>query len=212
MEQKEKQLMIFLAGELRSRKNLKKLISDHSFDFYAADAGYQTAMDLKLPIKKVLGDFDTADKPNLPNTYVYPSEKDQTDAEIALYSAINDGYKVIWFIAPFGGRIDHTVANINLMMAANKKGVKLNLYDGENFVFLLNKGSYSIDSKYRYYSFIPLDQKAIITLDGFKYPLNRACLNRENSLGISNEAQADVLKVKIHQGSVLCVCIEKELQ
>ena len=204
--------MIFLAGELRSKENLKKLISEHLFDFYAADAGYQIALDLNLPIKKILGDFDTADKPNLPNTYVYPSEKDQTDAEIALYSAINDGYKVIWFIAPFGGRIDHTIANINLMIAANNNDVQLNLYDGENLTFLLNKGSYSIDSKYCYYSFIPIDQKAIISLDGFKYPLKRARLSRENSLGISNEAKENSLKVKIHQGSVLCVCIEKELQ
>ena len=211
MEQKEKQLMIFLAGELRNQENLKKIILTKSFDFYAADAGYQIAQKLNLPLLKILGDFDTAEKPNFSNTIVFPSEKDQTDAEIALDAAIADGYKYIWLIAPFGGRIDHTIANINLMILAQKRGVNLTLYDGENLAFILNKGSYKIHSEYRYYSFIPMDRASVVSLDGFKYPLKRARLKRENSLGISNEPKASILNIRIHQGSVLCVCIEKEL-
>lgn len=212
MEQKEKQLMVFLAGELRNRENLMRLICKHSFDFCAADAGYKMALDMKLHLKHILGDFDSADRPDLSNVIVFPKEKDQTDSELALDFAVAKGYNSIWFIAPFGGRIDHTVANLNLLLYARSLGVSLKLYDGENFVCLFDEGIYHPSDEYQYYSFFPTEETAMISLSGFKYPLDRFTIKRERSLCVSNESKDSNLKVEVHQGSVLCVCIEKEIK
>ncbi len=212
MEQKEKQLMIFLAGELRNRENLACLIRKHPFDFYAADAGYKTALDMNIHLKYILGDFDSADQPNSSNVIVFPKEKDQTDSELALDFASSEGYKSIWLIAPFGGRMDHTVANLNLLLYARALGVSLKLYDGENLVYLIDEGMCHPSNDFQYYSFFPMGETAVISLDGFKYPLNHSTIRRDRSLCVSNEPKDSKLTVEVHQGSVLCVCIEKEIK
>lgn len=210
MEQKEKQLMVFLAGELRNRENLIHLIGEQSFDFYAADAGYKVALDMGVRLKHILGDFDSADQPDVSNVIVFPKEKDQTDSELALDFGISEGYQSIWFIAPFGGRMDHTIANLNLLLYARERGVSLRLYDGENLIYLIDKGVSHPSSDFQYYSFFPVGETAVITLDGFKYPLDCYTIRRDCSLCVSNEAIASKLTIEVHQGSVLCVCIEKE--
>ncbi len=212
MEQKEKQLMVFLAGELRNREHLMRLIRKHPFDFYAADAGYKVALDMNIHLKHILGDFDSADRPDSSNVIVFPKEKDQTDSELALDFAASEGYKSVWFIAPFGGRIDHTVANLNLLLYARALGVSLKLYDGENLVYLIDEGVYHPSNDFQYYSFFPMEETALISLNGFKYPLDRHTIKRDRSLCVSNEPNDSKLTVEVHQGSVLCVCIEKEIK
>ncbi len=210
MDQKERKLIVFLAGELRNQENIKKLISKDPFDFYAADAGYRLAEKMNLPLHRVFGDFDSSDVPDLPNLTVYPCEKDQTDSELALDLAIQDGYRSIWMIAPFGGRLDHTLANVALLEKADKNQVDLKLYDGENLAFLLNKGKHIIDSKYRYISFFPIEQQATISLNGFKYSLDHRTVYRAIPMCISNEPTDGLPTIEIHDGKILCICIEQE--
>ncbi len=210
MDQKERKLIVLLAGELRSEDNVKKLISKERFDFFAADAGYQLADKMNLPLHRVFGDFDSSDVPDLPNLTVYPCEKDQTDSELALDLAIQDGYRSIWMIAPFGGRIDHTMANIALLEKADKSHVDLKLYDGENLAFLLDEGEHILDSKYRYISFFPIEQQATISLNNFKYPLDHQTVYRSIPMCISNEPTEGLPTIEIHDGKILCICIEQE--
>ena len=212
MEQKEKQLMIFLAGELRSRDHLAHLMKCNDFDFYAADAGYIKAFDFNIIPKHILGDFDSAEKPDTSNVVVFPKEKDQTDSEIALDLGILEGYRSIWMIAPFGGRFDHTMANLNLLLYAQSRNVSLKLYDGENLVFLMEKGVHAMTNDYQYYSFFSVGESAVISLNGFKYPLDHHMIEKESSLCVSNEAEIAQPVVEVHQGLVLCVCIEKEIK
>ncbi len=209
MDQKNEQLMIFLAGELRDKAAVLAKMDQYCFDYYAADAGYLLAKELDAPIRLVLGDFDSAEKPNLENLLQYPSEKDQTDSELALDLAIKDGYRSIWMVAPFGGRLDHTIANLSLLDAAYNCGVELRLYDGENLAFLLSEGEHSLGSDFRYISFFPWDRTAEISLKGFKYPLDHYTLVKDKPIGVSNEPIGRNPFIEIHNGMVLCICIEK---
>lgn len=209
MEQKNKQLMIFLAGEMRCKANLLARISGQGFDFYAADGGYLLADQMNLHCKKILGDFDSSPKPDRNDLLLYPSEKDQTDSELALELAEKDGYRDVWMIAPFGGRLDHTVANLSLLEAARKKGICLRLYDGQNLVFLLGEGVHKLVPTCRYISFFPWEQSAEVSLCGFKYPLDHGILLREKPIGISNEAKDASPVITVHRGSVLCICVEE---
>ena len=208
MEQKKQKLMIFLAGELQCKTNLLKKLNSE-FDYYAADGGYAYAKEFDIPLKHVLGDFDSGEKPDLSNVLVYPSEKDETDAELALRLAIKEEYNEIWLIAPFGGRLDHTVANLSLLETAKRAGVSLKLYDGKNLTYLLEQGT-RIIQKYQYVSFFPWDQTATLSLKGFKYPLDRYYLTRSKPIGISNEPLRDLSAVEVHNGTVLCICVEND--
>ncbi len=209
MAKENKPLMIFLAGTLYNEENLIKQINSKEYDFYGADGGILLAEKLGLSLKHTLGDFDSAPKPPLGEPLIYPSEKDQTDAELALDLAIREGYHEIWLIAPFGGRVDHTIANLFLLEKAQKNGVSLYLYDGFNLTFLMKKGTHQLNDRYRYYSFFAWKNEASLSLDGFKYPLNRYPLKAFDPIGISNEAIIEAPSAAIHEGSVLCICIEE---
>ncbi len=208
MEQKNQKLMIFLAGDLRSKDNLLRRIQTKSFDYYAADAGYHYAKELGLPLKRVLGDFDSMEQPDAPHLAVFPAEKDETDSELALRFAIQDGYTEIWMIAPFGGRMDHTVANLHLLEEARKNGVSLILYDGENEIQLVGKGTYTFSRELRYLSFFPWGEEAVISLKDMKYPLEEYRLLKGKTIGTSNEPAGEHPTLVVHSGGVLCICIE----
>ncbi len=208
MEQKNKQLMIFLAGELRSESGVRSLIQNNGFDYFAADAGLLLAERFDVLPQKILGDFDSVAKPKMDGLLVYPSEKDQTDSELALDLAVQAGYHDIWMIAPFGGRLDHTVANLCLLEAAEKRNVSLKLYDGENLAFILNEGELILSPHYRYISFFPWKTEAIISLKGFKYPLDHYHLVVEKPIGVSNEPNGPKPQIQVHDGAVLCICVE----
>lgn len=209
MAKENKPLMIFLAGTLYNEENLIRQINSRKYDFYGADGGILLAEKLGLSLKHALGDFDSAPKPRQGEPLIYPSEKDQTDAELALDLAIREGYCEIWLIAPFGGRMDHTIANLCLLEKTQKNGVSLYFYDGLNFTFIMKKGDHILDDRYRYYSFFAWENEAILSLDGFKYPLNRYPLKAFDPLGVSNEAIIKTPSVTIHEGIVLCICIEE---
>lgn len=210
MEQKDKQLMIFLAGEMKNEDRIRSLLEEHSFSYYAADAGYLLAEKFGVTPERILGDFDSADKPKEQEVLLYPSEKDQTDSELALDLAIREGYREIWMIAPFGGRLDHTIANLCLLEQAALRGVRLKLYDGENFAFLLNEGDYTFQTHYHYLSFFPWKGTATISLSGVKYPVDHYELRTEYPIGVSNQpSNTTIPQIQIHKGSVLCICIEE---
>ncbi|MEJ7480494.1 thiamine diphosphokinase, partial [Staphylococcus pasteuri] len=59
------------------------------------------------------------------------------------------------------------------------------------------------DSNYPYISFIPLNDKAILTLQGFKYNLNQEHLNLGSTLTISNEVMDNEAIIRVEQGSIL---------
>ena len=207
MAKENKPLMIFLAGEIKSAERIKAMIEKREFDFYAADGGYLLANQMKINLKCILGDFDSAKRPSFSQVLTYPCEKDETDAELALKHALNEGYSEIWMIAPFGGRLDHTIANLGLLDYG--QAAKIYLYDGSNLAFLLNEGIHSLENRFRYISFFAYQQSALVSLKGFKYELEKYSLELGAPIGISNEPKM-YPEVCIHQGKLLCICIEKE--
>jgi len=54
----------------------------------------------------------------------FPAEKDMTDTELAVNTAIDRGYKNIVIIGGTGTRLDHTLSNIFLLKLMLDRGVK----------------------------------------------------------------------------------------
>ena len=66
-----------------------------------------------------------------------------------------------------------------------------------------------MEDRYRYYSFFAWKNEATLSLNGFKYPLNQYPLKPFDPIGVSNEAAAKEPSATIHEGIVLCICIEE---
>lgn len=117
------------------------------------------------------------------------SEKDDTDLEIALLDLVKKGYTSIDVYGATGGRMDHLLGNTQILLHEKLTEVKIRIVDTQNVVELLNKGRHEVfkNDKMKYVSFIPMYDGTLLTLERFKYPLNRMPVTLGSTLTISNE-------------------------
>lgn len=106
-------------GELEH--NVALLSKIHSYDYLiAVDGGLDHCHKLGLKPDIIIGDLDSA-SPKFLQTYQdipqrkYPKDKDKTDLELAIEHALEKGAKSFTIFGGCGKRIDHTLANINLL-------------------------------------------------------------------------------------------------
>lgn len=156
---------------------------------------------LKRGIKPAIafGDFDsvTPEELSFIESQVtalkrFKPEKNETDMELALNWALEQNPNAIRLFGATGGRLDHLLANVQLLFKPLSDGHPANIYliDRLNDVFLTGPGKYSIKNMEtkKYISFIPLSiNVADLTLEGFKYPLKNRHISLGSTLCISNE-------------------------
>ena len=136
----------------------------------------------------------------------YPVEKDETDLELALLAAVSAGYKSIWLVAALGGRLDQTLANINLLLLPELADRDVRLFDGMEEVFLIRDQVTIHGQPGEIVSLIPLQGPvAGITTRGLQYPLKAETLYPERSRGISNRLLGKIARVQVESGTLLCI-------
>ncbi|RFU63227.1 thiamine diphosphokinase [Peribacillus saganii] len=147
------------------------------------------------------GDFDsvTGDELDLITAQlgeleIYPSEKDETDMEIAFNWTMSQKAENIFIFGATGGRLDHMLANIQLLtrdeVLLNSDDPEIHVVDRLNMITVRKPGTYHISrqTEFRYVSFLPVTREVKgITLNGFKYPLDNMDIKMGFSLCVSNE-------------------------
>lgn len=162
--------------------------------FICADGGAKFALSLSRKPDILVGDFDSLDEATL-NHFArlgveidrYPKEKDYTDTQLAIDKAVELCSDEIILLGATGSRLDHTLANINMLYYLYKKGIDAEIIDEYNRIRLLKGENILKGNKGDTISFIPFFgdiQK--ITLSGFYYRLDGVRLPKDVSLGISN--------------------------
>ncbi len=183
-----------------------------------ADGGLELAEMLALTPTAVVGDFDSV-KPEVLEKYrsasrilwdVHKPEKDETDTELAIGTAMKLGCGRLVILGATGGRLDHELSNIHLLKSCLDAGVDAALYDAQNRVSLLTRERvFHRDGIYgKYISFIPMTEKVRgIRLTGFKYPLSGRdiSIGREAGLCVSNEIVEDTAVIRIDDGILICI-------
>ena len=82
----------------------------------AADAGLLTARRFGVEPSIVLGDFDTLGEPDVPEETELirvPTQKDDTDTQLAVCVALERGAREIVIIGGLDGRLDHLKSSYN---------------------------------------------------------------------------------------------------
>lgn len=156
----------------------------------------------------ILGDFDSIGnletyRERWPNAVVktFPVNKDYTDAELAFEVMDEHDVDRIMIIGGFGGRADHMVSVLHMLLSASNRV----MIDEQNYVEKIMtpyKRVVEKNEKQReYVSLIPTGDKLKgITLSGFKYPLNDAVIGFAQTIGISNEVIDDFGTIEIESG------------
>lgn len=175
-----------------------------------ADGGLRFAQAAGLPIRMVVGDFDSGSVPADIRVVRYPIEKDFTDLELAVEKGIEAGFNDFLILGGTGGRFTHTLANVMLLFRYALRGISVALEDGDTRSQVLT----APESVMRIppsvtYSVFSVGGDSVISEIGAKYPLDHHVLTGFDSLGVSNFS-CDGASVVLHQGNILIV-IEKNV-
>lgn len=170
------------------------------------DSGLEYLQNLKKPIDLAVGDFDSIDplkfekiKNQCLHIITLPTEKNMTDLAFALdYIYNNMSYNSIEVYGGLGKRIDHLLANINLINKYN-----FTIKDDKHYIFMLTKGKHHVDNYKKYISFFAIEDVYNLNIRGFRYSLNSYYLGTNDSLCVSNEGSGDI---EFSKGKLLVVC------
>ncbi|MCS7240478.1 MAG: thiamine diphosphokinase [Candidatus Bipolaricaulota bacterium] len=197
-------VVLILAGGVASPQEAKEASSQANF-IIAADGGLDLAQKAGLPVDLVIGDLDSLAGPLPQNLRVLrvPKEKDATDLELALDHAVSLGAKKILVVGAFGARLDHTLANANLL---EKYDIPITLFHRGSRVHLVIDHVEIQAQVGDLVSLLPLTPAVRgISTWGLRYPLEEGVLFRASTRGISNEVVAIPCGVKIRAGKLLLI-------
>lgn len=215
---KEEMTGLIVTGGTIDFKFAREYLKTRTFDkIIAVDGGLLALHKLHLKPTAIVGDFDTVDK-DLLEQYknsgeaiyweFHNPEKDETDTELALNTAMNLGCTSLVLLGATGGRMDHSIGNIHLLYFCLKRNVSAAIVDEKNRITVLTEGRTFIACEMwgKYVSFLPLSSEVKgITLTGFKYPLTQKDISIGTSLCISNEILNERGTIMFDSGLLLCI-------
>ncbi len=176
----------------------------------AADSGYHNAAALGERVDILLGDFDSIGTippdGNFERIQV-PAEKDLTDTQLAVQVALERGAEEIVIIGGLSGRLDHTLSNLSILEALDARGVYATITDGQSRIRYMQSTSTLIArSAYKYLSILAADDTVKgVSVEGCKYPLEKATLHRSVGYAVSNEITGNVALISVKKGGVYIV-------
>ncbi len=189
------------------------LIGDFRPDFImCADGGFDHAAAAGIVPDMLMGDLDSISVPEDPaiETVIFPCEKDDTDTGICLQTALEKGYTNIMILGGLGGRLDHTISNIQLITGKCHLADQIIIKDQNNSCIALNCSSITlprIDNQY--VSVFPMTECRGVCESGVKYPLTDAELPLGSTLGTSNEITDEYGTFSVKDGIMLVITSEE---
>ena len=174
-----------------------------------ADSGYKNALKMGVKVDILVGDFDSlGDIPDgVGEVLQVSAEKNQTDTQLAVDIALERGADEIIIVASTGGRCDHALSSLSILENLWNKKKPAYIVNGQNRVrFIRDSGVIIIRSQYKYFSVITLDAVAKkVSIEGGKYPLNNAKIERGVQYAISNEITKNAALITVKKGSVYVI-------
>lgn len=139
----------------------------------------------------------------------YPTEKAQTDGELALDAAVKRGADEVLIVGAFGGpRLDHMAGNLMLLAHEDFAAIDVALVtERSTFRSLLGPGTLELEGAAGdWVTLEPLSDRARgIATDGLRYPLRHEELRRGSTRGVSNELTASRGSVEVGDGLLLVI-------
>ena len=172
----------------------------------AADGGLRHTQALGLTPDIILGDFDSLGY--IPNdSRVFPVEKDDTDAMLAVRVGLERGCdRFLFYGAMDGPRLDHTIANFQTLGYLTTHGARGWLLGRDYIATVLSAESieFSPDAS-GIFSVFCLGGSAELSIEGLQYPLSHGHLTPDFPLGVSNHFLGRPARVTVHAGQVLAL-------
>lgn len=197
---------IFGAGEF-STCNISLMDEDLVI---AADGGYDHLLQIGLRADIALGDFDSVQsleiwEDTICQKYTYPPEKDDTDMMLAIKLGLSKGYHMFEIYGGLGGRLDHSIANIQALSYLAAEGAQGVLHHDQYELTVIQNSGFTIPKDFSgYVSIFSLSDKSQnVTIKGLKYEIEGSTLTNRFPLGISNESIGKKGNISVENGTLL---------
>lgn len=199
--------VIIGGADIRCPARIKAALRGDDFFIYC-DSGLKHMPALGVQPNLIVGDFDSHANPHLAvETIVLPCEKDDTDTVYAMKQAIGRGYEDFLLIGVIGGRLDHTLGNVSMLLYLDALGKRACIMDDYSDMQIVSSQPAYIGDEYAYFSLLNITGVARgITIENAKYPLEDAEITCEYQYGVSNEVlPGKTARVSVREGRLLLI-------
>ena len=182
----------------------------------AVDGGINYCGVLEIEPDIILGDFDSVNealreailamKEHVPErVVVLKPEKDDTDMLAALRLGLEKGYDYFLLYGATGGRLEHTLANIQCLLYLKEQGAVGYLMDGSGMIFVMKDEEVKLRANLEgYFSLFCLGKEAKgVTIRGMKYELEDYTMTNAFPIGVSNEFIGQEATVSVRDGELV---------
>lgn len=187
----------------------------------AADGGYNSLHNYNIIPPVIIGDFDSLDdtlsqrinsndfataNTNITIQKLNPI-KDITDMYACVNYGIENGYKTFYLFGAGGKRLDHTLANVQLMADLATKGYTVKMFDSQNILTVIHNSEIHFDESNKgiISVFSLCDNSHGVYEKGLKYTLNDATLTNTFAIGVSNEFINQKSSIRVNDGTLLII-------
>ena len=172
----------------------------------ACDRGWEYAKALGYTPDLIVGDFDSSEiPPEQYNVCRLPVEKDDTDTMHAARTVLKEGCRKAVICCAFGGRLDHTLANIQTGVFLAAGGVETMLTGADSRAVFLTCGETVIPEKagWSLSVFSLSDRSRGVTIKGTKYECEDIEMTGTYPLGVSNTWAGKEARITVKEGMLL---------
>lgn len=188
----------------------------------AADGGLDFLRAHTLTPDIVVGDFDSVSATPLssdsPTSTVIslPAEKDDTDMTSAVKVGWERKYSLFHIYGGLGGRIDHTIANLQLLVSIAEHGGMGFLHSSENVITAISEAQLHFSAE----SATPAEMVSVfafsdtaqhVCLHGLKYEVSDGQFRNTLPLGVSNEFTGRPATIGVGTGSLIVTLPQNSL-
>lgn len=178
----------------------------------AADSGHDHAIALGRSAHRIVGDLDSADLQAVTTAVAggaeleeHPRDKDATDLELALVSALESDIDDVIVVGGHGGRIDHFLANTFLLASPMFASMSVRAFLGDALVTVVHTAATLHGAPGDVCSLLALGAPATgVTTTGLRWELDDGLIEVGSTLGMSNEFTGDTATISL-DGGVLVV-------
>ncbi len=171
----------------------------------AADGGYQYLKQLGIEPQVLMGDFDSLRE--IPNRELirHSPIKDDTDMALAVAYGQERGFRRFFLYGGLGGRLDHTIANLQLMTKLSREKMECHMIgEGTILTAVTQERIWFPRTARGMISVFCLGEEALgVTEQGLKYTLKEARLTCDRALGVSNEFLGTESWIEVQNGTLL---------
>ena len=180
-------------------------------DFFVfCDGGLYHEKALGVSADLIVGDFDSHPNPQRDvETIILPREKDDTDTVFAAKECLRRGFDDFLLVGVVGGRLDHTIANLGILLFLDNNGKKALLVDDYSQMEVVGNSPLFVENDFAYFSLMNVfGEMGKINIENSKFPLKDGEIRADYQYAVSNEVlPGKITKIIVGKGKGLLIKI-----